>query len=143
MKVSEAVRKARTLEALLTAERVLAIFERAFPADPRPRQAINTARAWAAGQASFQDVRQGALAAHAAARDAAQKAGPRAAAVAAARSCGQAAAVAHAAGHAKAASDYAAKALALLAEDSLAINSLNGNNEMLGSEDFISGSGSL
>lgn len=104
------VHHALALEAATCAERVLPLFEQAYPDDSRPRCALTTLRAWVLGQASMMDCRQAAFAAHEAARAAQQPA-----AVAAARAAGQAAAVAHMYTHAPHAAAYAAKAVALAA----------------------------
>ena len=86
------------------AERVLAVFERAYPTDNRPRKAIEAARSGA----SVAVARAAALAAHAAARVALAD-GPIAAAHAA-RAAGHGAATIHVATHAAAAAAYAARA---------------------------------
>ena len=103
------VHHALALEAASCAERVLPLFEQAYPHDVRPRNAVITLREWVRGQASMIACRQAAFAAHAAARTAA--AWP--AAMAAARAAGQAAAVAHMYTHAPHVATYAAKAVAL------------------------------
>ena len=87
-------------------ERVLPLFESERPDDPRPRQAVEAARAFARGEIGVGVAREAAFAAHAAAREAI---GP--AAVAAARAAGQATAVAHMAGHARNVPTYVLKAL--------------------------------
>ncbi|WP_185284825.1 putative immunity protein [Hymenobacter sp. NBH84] len=104
------VHYALALEATACAERVLLLFEQAYPDDQRPREALTTLRAWVAGQSSMLDCRKAAFGAHAAARAAAQPA-----AVAAACAAGQAAAVAHMYTHAPHVVAYAAKALAVAA----------------------------
>jgi len=76
------------------AEHVLALFEASRPLDDRPRHAIETARAWAAGEVSVGAARTAALAAHAAARDATDLAAREAA-----RAAGHAVATAHMADH--------------------------------------------
>ncbi len=89
------------------AERVLPCFESQHPDDPRPRQAIEAGRRWAAtGIFKMADIRGASLSAHAAARAAAEGSAARAAA----RAAGQAAASAHVSGHALAAAIYAATA---------------------------------
>ena len=100
--------KSQALSAADCAERVLAYFENAFPADNRPRRAIEAARAWARGEIRVGEARAAALAAHAAARGAAAAGQP--AACAAARAAGHAAATAHVATHARAVTFYAKKA---------------------------------
>lgn len=89
------------------AERALPYFESKYPADARPRQAIDACRAWVrTGIFKMADVRGASFAAHAAARDTED-----AAARAAARAAGQAVATAHVATHAIAAAIYAATAV--------------------------------
>src|SRR5919204_3511493 len=75
------------------AEHVLHLFEAAKPADPRPRRAIEQARARARGEVTISQARTAAGHANAAARDL------RGAARHAAYAAGQAAAVAHVAAH--------------------------------------------
>jgi len=95
--------------ALDCAERVLPLFEKKYPRDKRPRQAIKVGRAWVStGVFHMAVIRKASLDAHAAARKANDGA-----ARAAARAAGQAVAAAHVAGHALAAADYAAKAAGL------------------------------
>jgi len=92
------------LWAAACAEHVLHLFEAVQPADARPRQAIELARAWARGEIKMSQSRTAAGHAQAAARDLAGAA--RHAAFAA----GQAAAVAHVAAHELGAAAYAIKA---------------------------------
>ncbi len=87
------------------AEHVLPYFEKEYPKDDRPRKAIETVRVWVRGEIKFSEVRNVALAAHAAARDS-----KNLSACAAARSAGHAVATAHVAGHAPHAANYAVKA---------------------------------
>src|SRR5258706_7314026 len=93
------------------AEHVLDLFELAQPEDPRPRRAIELARAWARGQIKMAEARTAAGHAMGAARD--LRGAPRQAAYAA----GQAAAVAHVAAHELGAAAYAIKALHAAAPD--------------------------
>ena len=86
------------------AEHVLDLFESAEPEDPRPRQAIEHARAWVRGEITMTQARTAAGHAMAAARDL------RGAARHAAYAAGQAAAVAHVAAHELGAAAYAIKA---------------------------------
>src|SRR5215467_13425873 len=86
------------------AEHVLAFFELAQPEDPRPRQAIDHARAWVRGEVKMTQARTAAGHAMAAARDL------RGAARHAAYASGQAGAVAHVAAHELGAAAYAIKA---------------------------------
>jgi hypothetical protein len=87
------------------AERVLPLFEK-VSADPRPRQAIATARAWARGEVPVGAAQKAAVAAHAAARTVKD-----AGAIAAARAAGHAVATAHMADHSLGPPLYVAKAI--------------------------------
>ncbi|GAA4427060.1 hypothetical protein GCM10023169_26570 [Georgenia halophila] len=93
------------------AEHVLVHFESARPADPRPRQAIEHARAWVRGEVRMMTAR--AVGGHAmgAARDL------QGAARYAAYAAGQAAVVAHVAAHELGAAAYAIKAARAAATD--------------------------
>ena len=104
------------LWAALCAEHVLHLFESARPDDPRPRQAIEQARAWVRGEVRMMQARASGGHAMGAARD--LRGAPRHAAYAA----GQAAAVAHVAAHDLGAAAYAIKAAraAVPATDSVA-----------------------
>ena len=86
------------------AEHVLPFFEAARPADPRPRQAIEHARAWARGEVKMMQARAAGGHAMGAARDL------TGAARHAAYAAGQAAVVAHVAAHELGAAAYAIKA---------------------------------
>ncbi len=86
------------------AEHVLGLFEAERPDDPRPRQAIEAARSWAAGDRAMMATRAAGGHAIGAARD--LRGAPRFAAYAA----GQAAVVAHVAEHDLGAAAYAIKA---------------------------------
>lgn len=86
------------------AEHVLDLFESAQPDDPRPRQAIEQARAWARGEITMTQARAAGGHAMGAARDL------RGAARNAAYAAGQAAVVAHVAAHELGAAAYAIKA---------------------------------
>ena len=92
------------LWAAACAEHVLQLFESLQPSDPRPRQAIEQARAWARGEIKMSQSRASAGHAQAAAR---VLSGAARHAVFAA---GQAAAVAHVAAHELGAAAYAIKA---------------------------------
>jgi hypothetical protein len=92
------------LWAALCAEHVLVLFESVQPADPRPREAIEHARAWARGEVTMMVARAAGGHAMAAARS--ERGAPRHAAFAA----GQAAVVAHVAAHDLGAAAYAIKA---------------------------------
>jgi hypothetical protein len=86
------------------AERVLPVFEESSP-DPRPRSALDVARAWARGEVPVGQAQKAAVAAHAAAREATGKS------VAAARAAGHAVATAHMAEHSLGAVIYGLQAL--------------------------------
>jgi hypothetical protein len=86
------------------AEHVLDLFEAARPDDPRPRRAIDHARAWARGEILMSQARAAGGHAMAAARDL------RGPARHAAYAAGQAAVVAHVAAHELGAAAYAIKA---------------------------------
>lgn len=94
------------------AELVLPIFDAGVPGDDRPREAIQLARAFAAGSMAVDEaIRRRGGEAGAAARDA-----PTPPATAAAYAAEQAAAVAHMGAHALGAAGYAGKASMLAAE---------------------------
>ncbi|MEO5940951.1 MAG: putative immunity protein [Candidatus Limnocylindrales bacterium] len=86
------------------AEHVLPLFEAVRPADPRPRHALDLARAWTRGEITMTPARSAAGHANAAARELSG------AARHAAYAAGQAAAVAHVAAHELGAAAYAIKA---------------------------------
>jgi thymidine phosphorylase len=86
------------------AEHVLDLFESVRPQDPRPRQAIEHARAWVRGEVTMMQARAAGGHAMGAARDL------RGAARHAAYAAGQAGAVAHVAAHDLGAAAYAIKA---------------------------------
>jgi Immunity protein Imm5 len=93
------------------AEHVLHLFESAQCEDPRPRRAIELARAWARGETSMTEARSAGGHAMAAARN--RTGAQRHAAYAA----GQAAVVAHVAAHELGAAAYAIKAARAAAPD--------------------------
>lgn len=93
------------------AERVLHLFESAS-ADPRPRQAMEAARAWGGGEIPTGVAQRAAIAAHRAARDVACRA-----AEAAARAAGHAVATGQQALHAPGAAKYALRAVAAAGGD--------------------------
>src|SRR5947199_1946791 len=87
------------------AEHVLPLFEAVQPLDPRPRRAVEQARAWTRGEITMTQSRAAAGHANAAARDLSG------AAREAAHAAGQAAAVAHVAAHELGAAAYAIRAV--------------------------------
>jgi hypothetical protein len=90
-------------------ERVLPFFQKAYPQDDRPRQAIEACRTWVrTGEFKMAEIRGASLAAHAAAREAKENK----AACFAARAAGQAVATAHVPQHAFGGAYYALKAIA-------------------------------
>jgi thymidine phosphorylase len=93
------------------AEHVLHFFESARPGDPRPRQAIEHARAWVRGEVRMMAARAAGGHAMGAARDL------RGAARHAAYAAGQAGVVAHVAAHDLGAAAYAIKAARAAATD--------------------------
>jgi hypothetical protein len=99
------------LWAATCAEHVLDLFESAQPEDPRPRQAIEHARAWVRGEVTMMEARAAGGHAMGAARDL------RGAARHAAYAAGQAAVVAHVAAHDLGAAAYAIKAARAAAPD--------------------------
>jgi hypothetical protein len=95
------------------AEHVLGLFEAVRPEDPRPRRAIEHARAWVRGEVPMMQARAAGGHAMGAARD--LRGAPRHAAYAA----GQAGVVAHVAAHELGAAAYAIKAARAAASDGL------------------------
>ncbi len=93
------------LWAATCAEHVLDLFESARPEDPRPRQAIEHARAWVRGDVTMMQARAAGGHAMGAARDL------RGPARHAAYAAGQAGAVAHVAAHELGAAAYAIRAV--------------------------------
>lgn len=93
------------LWAATCAEHVLPLFESEQPSDLRPRQAIESARAWVRGEVAMMDARAAGGHAMGAARDL------RGAARHAAYAAGQAGVVAHVAEHDLGAAAYAIKAV--------------------------------
>jgi len=90
------------------AERVLPYFEKKYPKDHRPRNAIKTLQTWInTGVFSMAVIRKASLASHAAAREA----GEDNAARSAARAAGQAVATAHVPTHSIGAAIYALQAI--------------------------------
>ena len=103
------------LWAATCAEHVLPLFESAHPGDPRPRRAIEHARAWVRGEVTMMESRAAGGHAMGAARD------KRGAARYAAYAAGQAGAVAHVAAHDLGAADYAIKAVRAAEPDGKAV----------------------
>jgi hypothetical protein len=99
------------LWAAACAEHVLDLFESVRPGDPRPRQAIEHARAWVRGEVRMMEARAAGGHAMGAARDL------RGAARHAAYAAGQAGADAHVAAHELGAAAYAIKAVRAAAPD--------------------------
>jgi hypothetical protein len=107
-RVGKTAHKTLAIWACDCAERVLPYFEAKYPQDHRPRRAIEAGRAWLrSGVFRMADVREAALAAHAAAREVEGDDAARSAA----RAAGQAVATAHVPAHAVAAAVYAATAV--------------------------------
>ena len=93
---------------LESAERVLPLFERVRPDDPRPRHALAAGRRWVhTGEFSMAVIRGASLGAHAAAKEV-----DSLTAACAAHAAGQAVATAHVAQHAYGGAYYALKAIA-------------------------------
>lgn len=108
-KYSKEDQRALAIWAGSCAERVLPLFEKAYPSDDRPRQAIKACLTWVrTGAFKMSSIRGASLAAHAAARAAKENA----AACFAARAAGQAVATAHVPQHAYGSAYYALKAVA-------------------------------
>ena len=88
--------------------RVLPFFEKEYPKDNRPREALKTLEAWLkTGKFSMPVIRKASLDSHAAAREV----GKDVAARSAARACGQAVATAHVKTHAYGPAIYAQQAI--------------------------------
>ncbi|MFH9726124.1 putative immunity protein [Streptomyces sp. NPDC017254] len=102
--LTDADHRLLALWAAACAEHVLGLFESAQPEDPRPRRAIEHARAWVRGDVKMMEARAAGGHAMGAARDL------RGAARHAAYAAGQAGAVAHVAAHELGAAAYAIKA---------------------------------
>ncbi len=109
--LSQADRRVVAFWAADCAERVLGLFEAAAPDDPRPREAIERTRAFAAGELEIAEEIRRRFVGGGAGR------GLPPAAAAAARAAGQATAVAHMGAHALGAAAYAAKAAGLAGSD--------------------------
>lgn len=106
--VKETDHKILAIWAIDCAERVLPYFEKNYPHDNRPRQAIKMLQAWIdTGVFSMAVIRKASLDAHAAAREV----GEDSAARSAARATGQAVATAHVPRHAYGSAIYAQQAV--------------------------------
>ena len=88
-------RRALVLWALTCGQRPAAILEKRYPTDPRPRQAVELAAAWAAGSIKMPLARQGILVMHAMAKEL-----PSAADAALCHAVGQGCSTVHTEGHA-------------------------------------------
>jgi len=105
--VSKTDHKTLALWAIDCAERVLPYFEKKYPKDKRPRQAIETLKAWInTGIFKMAIIRKASLDSHAAAREV----GEDNAARSAARAAGQAVATAHVSRHSYGSAIYAQQA---------------------------------
>jgi thymidine phosphorylase len=109
--LTDADHRLLALWAAACAEHVLGLFESAQPGDPRPRQAIEHARAWVRGEVKMMQARAAGGHAMGAARDL------RGAARHAAYAAGQAGAVAQVAAHELGAAAYAIKAARVAASE--------------------------
>jgi hypothetical protein len=106
--VAKTSHKTLAIWAIDCAVRVLPYFEEKCPGDLRPRQAIETLRAWInTGVFKMAVIRGASLAAHAAARDVGEDNVARSAA----RAAGQAVATAHVPAHSMGAAIYALQAI--------------------------------
>ncbi len=106
--VAQTDHKTLAVWAIDCAERVLPYFERQFPDDLRPRQALETLQAWIeTGEFKMSVIRKASLDSHAAARDVGEDSPARSAA----RAAGQAVATAHVITHAPGAAIYALQAI--------------------------------
>lgn len=103
--LSDKTHQALVLWAAECAEHVLPLFEDRHPDDLRPGEAIEAARAWAAGEITMMQAREFAYTAHAAARETVG------AAREVARAAGHAVATAHMADHELGAAFYALRAI--------------------------------
>jgi hypothetical protein len=109
--LTDADHRLLALWAAACAEHVLHLFESAHPGDPRPRRAIEHARAWVREEVAMMESRAAGGHAMGAARD------KRGAARHAAYAAGQAACVAHVAAHDLGAAAYAIRAARAAAPD--------------------------
>ena len=106
--VAQTNHKAQAIWAIDCAKRVLPFFEKAYPEDPRPRNALKTLQTWInTSQFKMAVIRNASLTAHAAAREVGEDNPARSAA----RAAGQAVATAHVASHSIEAASYALQAI--------------------------------
>ena len=106
--VKKTDKKILAVWAIDCARRVLPYFEKEFPKDTRPKDAIKTLQKWIkTGEFSMAVIRKASLDAHAAARDVGLDTPARSAA----RACGQAVATAHVKTHAYGPAVYAQQAI--------------------------------
>jgi len=106
--VSQTGQKTLAVWAIDCAERILPYFEKQYPEDKRPRQAIETLQKWIdTGVFKMAVIRKASLDSHAAARDV----GEDNAACSAARAAGQAVATAHVPMHSIGAAIYGLQAI--------------------------------
>ena len=106
--VRDTDKKTLAVWAIDCTERVLPYFEEQFPGDLRPREALDTLRAWiATGEFHMAVIRTASLVSHAAAREVGEDNPARSAA----RAAGQAVATAHVPAHSRGASLYALQAV--------------------------------
>ena len=96
--ISKTDKKILAIWASHCAKKVLPYFEKAYPKDKHPRQAIEATQAWTKGKISIKEAREFALKAHASARIAKQDNNMKA--CHAARAAAHAVATAHVARHA-------------------------------------------
>lgn len=112
--------------AIACVERVIPFFEKPYPQDSRPRQALATLQKWIeTGEFHMSIIRGASLAAHAAARDAEANSPAQSAA----RAAGQAVATAHVPTHALGAALYAQQAIHRDASDENASNAVAGERD--------------
>ena len=115
--VSKTDQKTLALWAIDCAKRVLPYFEKQYPKDHRPRQALDTLKTWIrTGVFKMAVIRKASLDAHAAAREAGEDSPARSAA----RAAGQAVATAHVPRHAYGPAIYAQQAVCRATDSSQA-----------------------
>jgi hypothetical protein len=106
--VNKTNKKVVALWAIDCAERVLPYFEKKYPKDQRPRNAIKTLQTWVnTNKFKMEDIRRASLDAHAAAREVGEDNPARSAA----RAAGQAVATAHVKTHSIGAAIYSLQAI--------------------------------